>query len=349
MVRLYGKEWTRRELESRVGRMDQLGGVQRFVMREGPEAGQEAFQVRTGAGLSYWVHPSKGMDISLAEFCGIPVSWSASNGNPHSSYYDAEGNNWLRSASGGLLMTCGLSQVGASGQDEYGSFGLHGQIHHTPARQTSYYAEWHGTDYEMFTRGVLEETSIFGHTLRLTRTIISRLGENRLKIMDTVENVSFKPVPHMMLYHFNFGFPLLMEDTIIVLPESKSTSRDAGMDMSRLHEWQAPDPLFTEQVYYHEPLEQQEKISVQIISPSFPVNDFNSSSKGLTVELKWDPVTLPRLVQWRMPGAGEHVLGIEPSNCWTKGRAEERKTDSLRMLQPGETVQYEIELNFKSN
>lgn len=223
-------------------------------MREGPEAGQEAFQVRTGAGLSYRVHPSKGMDISLAEFCGIPVSWSASNGNPNPSYYDAGGNNLLRTASGGLLMTSGLSQVGASGQDEYGSFGLHGQIHHTPARQTSYHAEWHGNDYEMFTRGVLEETSIFGHTLRLTRTIISRLGGNRLKIMDTVENASFKAMPHMMLYHFNFGFPLLMEDTIIVLPESKSTSRDVEMDMPRLHEWQAPDPLFAEQVYYHEPL-----------------------------------------------------------------------------------------------
>ncbi|MFD1904052.1 hypothetical protein ACFTAO_40455 [Paenibacillus rhizoplanae] len=68
MARLYGREWTRRELEARVGRIEQLAGVQPFVMREGPEAGQEVFRVRTGSGLSYWVHPGKGMDISLAEF-----------------------------------------------------------------------------------------------------------------------------------------------------------------------------------------------------------------------------------------------------------------------------------------
>lgn len=35
MARLYGREWTRRELEARVGRIEQLGGVQPFVMREG--------------------------------------------------------------------------------------------------------------------------------------------------------------------------------------------------------------------------------------------------------------------------------------------------------------------------
>lgn len=348
MASLFGREWTRRELESRVGRIEQLGGTRRLVIKEGPEDGQEVFCVRTGAGLSYWVHPGKGMDISLAEFCGIPVNWSAGNGDPHASFFKEEGNSWLRTASGGLLMTCGLSQVGSAGQDEYGTYGLHGQIHHTPARQASYSSEWQGDDYEMRIRGVMEETSIFGHTLRLTRTIRSRLGENSLKIMDTVENAGFKPVPHLMLYHFNFGFPLMAEDTIIVLPESQVFPRDEGMGLSKLGEWQAPDPLFEEQVYYHELVEKQKQISAQIISPSFPANGSNSSPKGLIVELKWDPKTLPRLVQWRMAGAGEHVLGIEPSNCWTRGRSEERKENSLTMLEPGETVQYELELHFKS-
>lgn len=77
------------------------------------------FRVRTGSGLSYWVHPGKGMDISLAEFCGIPVNWSAANGDPHPAYFREEGNHWLQTASGGLLMTCGLSQAGAVSRDDY--------------------------------------------------------------------------------------------------------------------------------------------------------------------------------------------------------------------------------------
>ncbi|MFD1904054.1 DUF4432 family protein [Paenibacillus rhizoplanae] len=183
----------------------------------------------------------------------------------------------------------------------------------------------------------------------MTRTITSRLGENSLLLNDCVENAGFTPAPHLMLYHFNFGFPLLAEDTRIILPESICAPRDDDMEISRIHEWQAPDHRFKEQVYYHEPLERQTYICAQISSPSFPVPGLSSSSGGLTVELKWDQRTLPRLVQWRMPGAGEHVLGLEPSNCWTRGRAEEHRAHSLKLLEPGEAVHYEIELKFKTS
>jgi len=42
--------------------------------------------------------------------------------------------------------------------------------------------------------------------------------------------------------------------------------------------------------------------------------------------------------------AGEHVLSIEPGNCGVKGRAAAREQGTLRMLAPGESVQYRIEL-----
>jgi len=343
-VQLYGRIWKRRELEARVGRISQLGGVERFIAAEGPEKYVTMLRVRTGSGLSYWVTPDKGMDISLAEMYGVPVSWSASNGEPHPAYYDPCGAEWLRSASGGLLMTCGLTQVGSPGEDEFGAYGLHGRIHHTPARQVSHFADWEGDEYVIQVRGVLEETSIFGEHLRLTRTITSRLGESVIEINDRVENVGFRPAPHMMLYHFNFGFPLMAEDTTVDIPPSVSRPRDPDMDMGRISDWQAPDPGHREQVYYHEPASNNGTLSARINSPSFPASA--ASGRGLTVELEWDAATLPRLVQWRMPGAGEHVLGLEPSNCWTLGRAEERKSGTLRLLQPGESVDYRLSLRF---
>lgn len=345
-MRLYGKEWTRRELEARVGRIEQIGGIERFIRNEGSETGLNTIRIRTGSGLSYYVTPDKGMDISLAEMHGVPVSWSAGNGEPHPAYYDQREAEWLRSASGGLLMTCGLSQVGAPGKDSAGAYGLHGRIHHTPGRQISSWAEWEGDEYVMKLRGVMEETSIFGERIRLTRMIMSRLGDNRITIQDTVENAGFHPVPHMMLYHFNFGFPLMAEDTTVTLPEGNSFPRDPDMDMSRMGDWQAPDPQHKEQVYYHEPKKGSELISARIHSPSFPVNHECTSSKGLTVEMEWDAAVLPKLVQWRMPGAGEHVLGLEPSNCWTKGRSAEQESGSLRILQPGEFIQYRLDLKF---
>jgi hypothetical protein len=128
----------------------------------------------------------------------------------------------------------GLSQVGSPGKDSEGVYGLHGRIHHTPGRQISCWSEWEGDEYVMKLRGVMEETSIFGERLRLTRMIMSRLGDNRITIQDTVENAGFHPAPHMMLYHFNFGFPLMAEDTTVMIPEGNSFPRDSDMDMSRM-------------------------------------------------------------------------------------------------------------------
>ena len=53
MVKLFGRAWTRRELEAQVGRLEQVGGVRRLQWAEGFETGVEQVQVRTGAGLTY--------------------------------------------------------------------------------------------------------------------------------------------------------------------------------------------------------------------------------------------------------------------------------------------------------
>lgn len=59
-MRLYGREWKRRELEARLGRVEQLAGVRRLHHTEGIEEGTELIQVRTGSGLSYSVTAQSG-------------------------------------------------------------------------------------------------------------------------------------------------------------------------------------------------------------------------------------------------------------------------------------------------
>jgi hypothetical protein len=56
---------------------------------------------------------------------------------------------------------------------------------------------------------------------------------------------------------------------------------------------------------------------------------------------------LPRLIQWKMPGAGVHVLGIEPANCLVDGRAYERGQGTLAFLAPGEQRTYELRLDIE--
>jgi galactose mutarotase-like enzyme len=345
-MNLYGKDWTRRKLEARVSKLEQIGGIRRFKLIEGTESGVELIQVRTGGGLTYYVSPMRCLDISLAEFGGVPISWQSPNGDVHPAYYDANGLEWLRTAVGGLLMTCGLRQVGSPSEDQGESLGLHGRIHHSPARQVAAQGTWLDDEYEMMISGVIEETRIFGEYLRLSREIQSRLGQNTIHIKDSVENIGFEPTPLMLLYHFNFGFPLMSEQTKILFPSQRVVPREAETLWEGYDKWQKPTLGYQERVYYHEDIlkstEGKGWVAAIIQNPKFPVAD--GGSCDLSVNLSWATENLPRLVQWKMPGAGVHVLGIEPANCYVEGRAKERERGTLVTLEPGESLSYELKL-----
>jgi hypothetical protein len=346
-MELYGKIWTRRELEARVGSLQQLGGIRRMKLTEGREAGSELIRVRTGAGLAYDITPAKGLDISLAELWGAPLSWQSSNGDVHPAYYEPNGTEWLRTASGGLLMTCGPSHVGSPEEDASGRRGLHGRAHHTPARQVNAEESWLGDELELRVSGVIEETSIFGDKLRVHRTIRSQLGHNRIEIVDRVENVGFRPAVHMMLYHVNFGFPLLGPQTRLALPPADLRPREPGTPMDGYDRWvDAPDPNATERVYYHRLMpgaaDDDGMAEAQLDNPDFPGP--GGSAVAVKVRLRWSVATLPKLVQWRMPGCGEHTLGLEPANCWVEGRAAEQANGGLVVIAPGEVITHRLEL-----
>jgi hypothetical protein len=345
-MQLYQQAWTRRELEARVGRLEQVGGVRRMRLSEGMEQGVEQIQVRTGAGLAYYISPERGLDISLAEFAGAPLSWQSPNGDVQPAFYDDRSDHWLRTAAGGLLMTCGFTQAGAPNDDQGAELGLHGRAHHLAARHIGASGAWEGDEYVMRVRGVVEETIIYGEFIRLTREISSRLGSNRITIHDHYENLGFAPTPLTLLYHFNFGFPLLTESTRISFPSRVVNPRGMGEPTTGYETWQAPDPAFPAQVYFHENLIADEEgwASATVYQPAFP---FPTGPNPLTVRVAWDATTLPRLVQWRMAGAGTHVLGIEPANCNVNGRAASRADSSLVTLEPGEayTCRLEISIN----
>ncbi len=344
---LYGQQWTRRELEARVGRIEQLGGVRRLRHTEGMEEGNEWIQVRTGSGLTYYISPHRGLDISLAEYAGVPLSWQSPNGDPHPAYYDAQGKSWVHTAAGGLLMTCGLMNVGLPNDDLDKHYGLHGRIHHLPSRHVSAEAHWNDEEYEMCVRGVIDETSIFGDQLRLTREIRSRLGENVIRIHDTVENMGFHPAGHMILYHINLGFPLMHEATTSTFPPASIVPVVSSTSQEGIEQWQVPTKGYHERVYEHQltsPYHFSDWASVFTTNPTFPLPGTEYGSP-LALEVRFKPHQLPRLFQWKMPGEGMHALGIEPSNCGVKGRAHEREQGTLQYLEPGESRQYELEIH----
>ena len=118
MAQLFDKEFTRADLLERVGEINQLGGVRIMRLEEGRGEGVRLIEARTGTGFRFNILPSRGMDVSFAEYKGIPLSWRSCTGDVSPAFYEPEGDEWHRLFYGGMVITCGLSNVGPSCVDQ---------------------------------------------------------------------------------------------------------------------------------------------------------------------------------------------------------------------------------------
>lgn len=347
MVKLYGKEYTKEELLLKAGDISQLGGVRLSSLQEGKEQGVRTADFRTGSGFDFTVVIDRALDISLAEYKGQPLAFRSSTGETAPAYYEAEGTGWLRSFFGGLMVTCGLTQVGSPNVDDGEDLGIHGRISNIPATNVYADGEWQEDgSYEMWVQGKMRETILFGANIEMARRISAKLGESRLFIHDKVTNLGFEEKPHMILYHINAGFPVVDNGSRFVAPTSELIPRDAdATDGEEDHAvFSDPIPGFYEKVYYHEMAEDADgNVTVALINSGF------NNGKGLGFYLKYSKKELPRFIQWKNMGQGIYVVGMEPANCWVGGRAAERANGTLQFLKPGETREYHLEIGVLSS
>ncbi|MCL5026043.1 MAG: aldose 1-epimerase family protein [Chloroflexi bacterium] len=342
MANLFGRTYSRNELLQKVGDISQVAGVKPYILTDGRSAGVEAVDFRTGSGFAFTVLPGRAMDISYAEWRGIPLCWRSQTGDVAGAFYEPEGIGWLRGFAGGLLATCGLTQAGAPCVDADEQLGLHGRIGYIPATNVAADAGWDGDEYSMWARGKVREAVVFGTNLQLTRRISARLGENRLLIEDRVENMAFQPTPHMIIYHINIGFPVVDEGAVLLCPSKKITPRDdiAAAGLPDYDKVEPPQADFAEHVYYHELAAGEDGNTLFGI-----VNRGFAGGHGIGVYVKCRTGQLPTLVEWKMNGAGTYVMGIEPTNAASAGgRAWEREQGTLPMLGPGESRDYQVEI-----
>jgi len=345
MARLWGRDWTREELEQRVGDLLQIGGVRLVELADGKERGARAAEFRTGSGFAFTVLLERGMDISHAEWCGRALNWRSMTDDVHPAYFDPRGLGWVRSFYGGLLVTCGLHWAGAPCVDEEArprrlgarDLGLHGLISHTPAKNVHADGAWEGDEYRMWVRGRCQEAMVFAENLILQREIAAYLGGNCLTVHDRVENAGFDPTDHELLYHINIGFPAVDGDSELLSPSREIIPRDddarAGADRS--HVLDDPTPDYQEKAYFHE---------LGAAPDGSTGTAIVNRRLGFGAYVRFNQRELPYFCQWKMMGQRNYTVGMEPANCLPIGRAAEREAGRLAVLAPREVRTYHLEL-----
>jgi hypothetical protein len=135
----------------------------------------------------------------------------------------------------------------------------------------------------------------------------------------------------------NLGYPLLSEDAELLIDPAKTTPRDdsAAKGMKEFRKFTTPQHCFTEQVFEH--LMKAEDDGMAAV-------ELKNRKAGVSLKIRFNTDTLPYLVQWKMMGEGDYVLGLEPSNSSGRNRKQLREEHLLPELQPGESVVNKIEV-----
>ncbi len=325
----------KRQLSKYVGDFSQLFGIKEYVLVDGKAKGVRAFDINTGSGLEFTVLADRCLDIANLSFKGINCSYISNTGIVAPEYYDEKGIGFLRSFFNGFLTTCGLRNVGIPCDDDGETFGLHGRISNTPGEEICARTEWINDTPVLTINGKIREARVFGENLILQRKITCIYGENKIVLQNTIENCGFKKEALMLLFHFNLGYPLLDEDTILVTPTAKLTPRDleAAKGETTYNQCQKPTSSYSEQVFYHN-LESKPsgETCVALINKKLE----------LGVVIHFNKNQLFNFTQWKQMGEGEYVMGMEPCNCYVGGRKNAKQDKTLDYLAPGEIRNFDL-------
>jgi hypothetical protein len=327
------------ELRRHVGDVSQLVSTREIRLTDGNEDGVRAIDVRVTNGMSALVLADRGMDIGPAWVAGHQVSWQSTTGIVGPAHFDEP--NWLRSFHGGLLVTCGLQNVGPSIEDEGVSHGIHGRVSNTPARNVTHRVVEEGGALIAEVTGEVRETDVYGVDLLLRRRLRFPMNKPAVDIADEVVNQGYAPAGLMILYHVNVGYPVVAEGATLVFPAAEVVARDepAAAELTEHATFPEPSDGFGQLVYEHrldEPVPDRATAAI--------VNTRYEPTGGIGVAVSYDPRQLPRLWQWRMLGPGMYLTGIEPANCSVLGRAAERTAGTLDVLEPGAVRRFDLRI-----
>jgi hypothetical protein len=313
-------------------------------MTDGKADGVRAVEVATGSGFTFTVLPGRGMDIPFASYKGKAISFFSGTGITSPAYYEEPGLEWRRSFFVGLLTTCGIANAGAPSVDQGKPFGLHGRLSNAAAENLCIDQEWEGDEFRIRLKGTMREAEAMVENLSLTRTVETRLGAKGLRIHDTVRNRGFSPQPLMLLYHCNYGFPLLGPGARVVGPITKSDPRDdeARKDRGVEECLTFPEPMqdYAEKVFFHTLAAQKDGRTFVAL-----VNRDTGDGQPLGIVMRWSRKELPTFTEWKMPCKGFYVVGLEPGTVSPVGRGVLRERGTLQMIEG--QASYDVTIDFE--
>lgn len=327
--------------------------VKSYTLRGGLQEGVDVVEIDNGR-LRFLVLPTRGMGIWKADFEGMGLGWSSPVKTPvHPAFvnlHDRQGLGWLHGFNE-WIVRCGINSIGfphtdswvnEDGKPAQAQLTLHGRIANIPAHAVSLEI----TDKAIILRGEVDEASMFGSALRLNTEIRTEFGSGELELIDKVTNIGDLPADHQMLYHINYGPPLLEKGARVLAPFKQVCPRDAraAEGIANYEVYGAPETGYAEQVYFYELVGKRGSRETLAMLR-------NAAGDRASV-MRFSLKELPAFVVWKHTAgkADGYVTGLEPATCYPNSRGGEREKGRVIRLAGGKshTMRIRIEaLNSK--
>ncbi len=322
--------------------------VHKYVLHGGRQEGVEVIDVDNGR-LRFRVVPTRGMTIQEVRMDELRLGWdSPVRDLIHPKLLNLEsrqGLGWLEGFNG-WLVRCGLEFFGAPGTDEFidntgnkakMDLTLHGKIANIPASVVEV-SVTRSEPFEIRVRGRVDETCMHGPKLELWTEISTQAGSDAFRVSDKITNRSARQQEFGVLYHANYGPPLMEENARFIAPVKRvapinahAASDVAGYDVSR-----GPSPGVAEQVYcLWLWADRNDRTKVM----------FRNARGDKAVVMAFSVNELPYFTIWKNPVALEdgYVTGLEPGTGFSRNRSVERKSGRVPVLGPHQSRTFTLD------
>jgi hypothetical protein len=307
------------------------------TLHEGLSCGVSVVTLHCGA-MSAKILPLRGMSIWQATSHGIRFGWNSPIPGPvHPQWVDLgepSGLGWLDGFDE-LMVRCGLCSNGAPDffPDGKLKWPLHGRIGNLPATDVNIQIDENAG--EVAIEGMILESRFLFHRWALHSRIVLSKEASEIRIFDRVENQSDRPGSFQLLYHCNFGPPVLESGTHFFANTVAAKPRDdvASAGFSRWTKYGPPEATFQEQVYFLQLARDLKGESLAMIA---------NQKRDLGASLRFSGDTLPYFTLWKnTTGLRDgYVTGLEPGTNYPNPRTVEEQAGRVVAVSPEESVSF---------
>jgi hypothetical protein len=323
--------------------------VKRFQLHGGKQEGCELIVLDNGK-LQITIIPTRGMSVLEVKSGDVRLGWNSPVKQVvHPQFMRLEsrdGLGWLEGFNE-WMVRCGLEFAGHPGKDEFVNnvgekatmdLTLHGKIGNIPASEVSVVVD-RDAPHRIRVKGTVYEQAFYGPKLELATEISTEPGADTFRIEDHVTNHGAFEQEYQVIYHCNFGPPLLGKGSRVLTAARRIApfNDHAAEGLSNWDAYDGPTKGFIEQVYCFVPIAMADGRGLVML-------ENNAADRAVTI--RWKTDQLPYLTVWKNTAATEdgYVTGLEPGTGFPYNRRIERIAGRVPKLAAGDTRDFRLDV-----